>query len=65
VGGREVTPFGIQLFVDSQMGMAMNLLVDGALDYILRGGLGGRSMRADGNTKVNDVSSTDIVDETC
>jgi len=50
--------------MDSQMGMAMNLLVDGALDGTLRGGLGGRSVRADGNTKVGDVSSADIVDET-
>jgi len=47
------------------MGIAMSLLVDGALDGTLRRGLGGRSMRADGNTKIGDVSSADIVDETC
>ena len=47
------------------MGMVMNLLVDGALDGTLGWGLGGGSVRADGNTKVGDFSGADIVDETC
>ena len=47
------------------MAMATSFIVDGALDGTLRGSLGRRSMRADRNTKVGDVSGTDIVDETC
>jgi len=49
----------------SQMGMTVNLFVDGALDGSWRGGLGGRSMRAEGNAEVHDFSGADIVDETC
>ena len=57
--------FKFSSVVDSQMVMTMNLLADGALDGSLRGGLGGRSVRAEGNTEVGDFSVEEIVDETC
>jgi len=44
--------------------MSTSVLVDRALDGILRRGLGSRSMRAEGDSEVDDVSGCNVVDET-
>jgi hypothetical protein len=49
--------------VNSQMKMAISVLVDCALDGILRRSLGNGSVRAERNLEVGDVSSANVVDE--
>jgi len=48
----------------SQASIATSVLVDRALNGFLRGGLGSGSVRAEGSSEVDDVSSADVVDET-
>lgn len=57
--------FGITNWCESQVSMFMSVLVDCALDGILRRGLGSGAVRAEGNTEVDDVSSPRVVDKTC
>jgi len=51
--------------VSLRVSVAMSVLVYGALDGFLRGSLGGRSVRAEANPEVDDVSVAHVVDETC
>ena len=51
--------------VDSQVGVATSLVDGGALDSSQSGSLGSGSVRAVGNAEIDDVSSADVVDETC
>ena len=60
-----MTFFGINWYVNSQVGMVMSVLVDGALDDLLGGSLGSGTVRTDGSSEIDDVPSCGIVDETC
>ena len=51
--------------VSLQVSVVVSVVVDGAFDSFLRGSLGSRSVRAERNSEVGDVSSADVVDETC
>lgn len=51
--------------MDSQVGVATSLVDGGALDSSQSGSLGSGSVRAVGNAEIDDVSSADVVDETC
>ena len=43
----------------------MSVFTDGALYGFLRRGLGSGTVRAEGNSEIDDVSSRNVVDETC